>query len=63
MNASDGLGQVSAAKAEELSHATLRWKKVAPYLVTLLIFGLILWRPKPGPALCVSALFVGLLGD
>jgi hypothetical protein len=44
MNASDGLGQVSTAKAEELSHATLRWKKIAPYLVTLFIFGLIFWR-------------------
>jgi hypothetical protein len=44
MNASDGQGQVSAAKTEELSHAGSRWKKIAPYLVTLLIFALIFWR-------------------
>ena len=44
MNASDGQGQVSAAKTEELSRAASRWKKIAPYLVTLLIFGLIFWR-------------------
>jgi lysylphosphatidylglycerol synthase-like protein len=44
VSASDGQGQVSAAPQEELSRATPRWKKVAPYVVTLLIFALIFWR-------------------
>src|SRR5260370_17293106 len=44
MRASDGLHQVSAAQAEELSHAASCWKKIAPYLVTLLIFALIFSR-------------------
>ena len=44
MSSIDGYGQVSAAKPEELSRATPRWKKIVPYVVTLLIFVLIFWR-------------------
>jgi hypothetical protein len=36
--------QVSAATQEESPGATPRWKKIIPYIVTLLIFGLIFWR-------------------
>jgi hypothetical protein len=44
VSASDGAGQASAAKPEELSGATPRWKKIVPYVVTLLIFALIFSR-------------------
>jgi hypothetical protein len=44
VSASDGLGQVSAAQQEALSTTNPRWKKIAPYIVTLLIFALIFWR-------------------
>ena len=44
MSASDGQGQVSAVTPEELSRARPRWKKIAPYMVTLLFFALIFWR-------------------
>jgi hypothetical protein len=44
VSASDGLGQVSAAQQEALSPTNPRWKKIAPYSVTLLIFALIFWR-------------------
>jgi hypothetical protein len=44
VSASDGQGPVSAEKVAELPRATPRWQKVAPYVVTLLIFALIFWR-------------------
>jgi hypothetical protein len=44
VSVSDGHGQVSAAMQEELSGATSRWKRIIPYVVTLLIFALIFWR-------------------
>ena len=44
MRPSEGQGQFSASTQEELPGATPRWKKIIPYIVTLLIFGLIFWR-------------------
>lgn len=37
-------GQASAAQREEVPPSARGWKKVLPYLGTLLIFGLILWQ-------------------
>jgi hypothetical protein len=44
VSVSDGPSQVSATTQEELSRAVSRWKKIVPYIVTLLIFALIFWR-------------------
>ena len=44
MSVSDGQSQVSATTQEELSRAVPSWKKIVPYIVTLLIFALIFWR-------------------
>jgi hypothetical protein len=44
VSVSDGQDQVSVATQEELPGATPRWKKIIPYIVTLLIFALIFWR-------------------
>jgi Lysylphosphatidylglycerol synthase TM region len=44
VSVSDGTGQVSGATQAELSGGAPRWKKIAPYIVTLLIFALIFWR-------------------
>ena len=44
MSVSDGPSQVSATTQEELSRAVPSWKKIIPYIVTLLIFALIFWR-------------------
>ena len=54
MSVSDGPSQVSATTQEELSRAVRCWKKIVPYIVTLLIFALIFWRipmSKVGAAL------------
>ena len=54
MSVSDGPSQVSATAQEELSRAVRCWKKIVPYIVTLLIFALIFWRipmSKVGAAL------------
>jgi len=44
VSVSDGQSQVSATTQEELSRAVPSWKKIIPYIVTLLIFALIFWR-------------------
>jgi hypothetical protein len=44
VSVSDGPSQVSATTQEELSRAVPSWKKIVPYIVTLLIFALIFWR-------------------
>ena len=44
MSVSGGPSQVSATTQEELSRAVPSWKKIIPYIVTLLIFALIFWR-------------------
>jgi hypothetical protein len=44
VSVSDGPSQVSATTQEELSRAVRCWKKIVPYIVTLLIFALIFWR-------------------
>jgi hypothetical protein len=41
---SDGHGEVAAPRQGESSRAVPRWKRVAPYIVTLLIFTVIFWR-------------------
>jgi hypothetical protein len=54
VSVSDGQSPASATTREELSRAVSRWKKIVPYVVTLLIFGLIFWRipmSKVGAAL------------
>jgi hypothetical protein len=43
VSVSDGQSQVPPATQEVLSGATPRWKKIIPYIVTLLIFTLIFW--------------------
>jgi hypothetical protein len=48
VSVSDAHGQVSAATQEQLSSATPRWKRIVPYIVTLLIFALIFWRIPMG---------------
>jgi hypothetical protein len=44
VSVSEGQAQVSPTKQEVLFRANPHWKKIAPYVVTLLIFALIFWR-------------------
>lgn len=44
MSASEGQSRAAAAKQDESSRAVPRWRRIAPYAGTLIIFAVIFWR-------------------